>query len=268
MPAISDSRIRTLGLRTDLALERERAVVSEHDGFVAVRTPGNPGYHFGNYLIYDRAPESGDALRWISSFEEIFGGDPAIRHGAFAWSGEPGAVRGFTERGYAVHDRAVLTASDLREFELPHGLHVRPLRDEHDWQAQYALSLANREPVYDEDGYARFKAAQIAYHRRISERSGAWLGMFDGANLVGSCGIFSAGDAIARYADVGVLPTHRNRGIARCLVSTAGRFAMETLGARRLVIVADAADFPRRIYERCGFTLFERECALWISVRD
>jgi GNAT superfamily N-acetyltransferase len=65
-----------------------------------------------------------------------------------------------------------------------------------------------------------------------------------------------------------VLPAYRNRGVARALVSAAGRVAVERFGAALLVIVAEADDFPRRIYERCGFTLFQRERALWTAARD
>lgn len=268
MPAISESRIRTLGLRTDLAIESDRAIVTEHADFIAVRTPQNPGYHFGNVLIFDRAPHAGDEDRWTQCFEEVFGADAGVRHAAFAWSGaNAGSVEGFTALGYAVQDRVVLTAAQVHQFAVPAGLHVRPFRGDDDWNAQLDLSLATRDEVYDEQRYRRFKAAQIAYHREISGHRGAWLGMFDGAQLVGSCGIYAVGNRIARYQDVGVLPAHRNRGIARCLVAQAGRFAIERFGAAQLVIVADADDFARRIYERCGFTSYEREHALWIAAR-
>lgn len=268
MPATSNPRIRTLGLRTDLAIERDRSVVSEHETFVAVQTPSHPAYYFGNYLIFDRPPGVGDDARWIESFEAIFGANPAVRHAAFAWSGDAGHVRRFLERGYTVQHRAVLTASRPCTFTAPEGLHVRRLRDDGDWQAQYQLSMATRDAAYEETGYAQFKAAQVAYHRELSERFGTWLGMFDGALLAGSCGIYAVGDGIARYQDVGVVPAYRNRGIARCLISAAGRLASERFGAKQIVIVAEAGDFPRKIYERCGFTLFERECALWIAARN
>lgn len=269
MPAISESRIRTLGLRTDLAIESGRSQISEHDGFIAVRTPSNPGYHFGNFLIFDAPPQAGDEDRWPMLFEELFGGDSRVRHAAFAWSVADQAqqVEGFIDRGYTLEERVVLTASHLRDFPSPDGLYVRRFRCDNDWNAQFELSMATRDEVHEAAGYARFKAAQIAYHREISERFGAWLGVFDGERLAGSCGIYSIGDGIARYQDVGVLPAYRNRGIARSLVSAAGRFAIERFGATQLVIVANAGDFARRIYERCGFAAYQDECALWIAAR-
>lgn len=269
MPATSESRIRTLGLRTDLAIESGRAIVSEHERYIAVRTPDNPGYHFGNFLIFDGAPAAGDEERWPQAFGEIFGSDAGVRHAAFAWSVADQAqqVQGFIDRGYTLEERIVLTTAQVRDFPVPQGLYVRRFRCDNDWNAQFDLSMETRDEVYEPQAYARFKKAQIAYHREISESFGAWLGMFDGARLVGSCGIYSIGDGVARYQDVGVLPAYRNRGIARCLVGAAGRFAAERFGATQLVIVANAGDFARRIYERCGFSPYQRENALWIAAR-
>ncbi len=265
MPAISN----TLGLRTTLAIESDRAVVEEHDGFVAIRTPENPGYYLGNALIFDRAPQAGDEDRWPQLFEQVFSPYPQLRHAAFQWSidGERGTIEPFLRHGYTFEHRAVLTAGSVLDFPVPQGLHVRKFRCENDWKAQLALNLANREPRYEAESYAQFKASQVAYHRKIAQRFGVWLGAFDGDRLAGSCGIFSLGDGIARYQDVNVLAEYRNRGVARCLVSAAGRFAIERFGATLLVIVAEADGFPRTIYERAGFTLHQREGALWIASR-
>jgi GNAT superfamily N-acetyltransferase len=267
MRAISRERPRTLGLRTDVALERDRAIVQECDEFVAVRTPENPGYYFGNVLIFDRPPQAGDEECWPQRFEQVFSCDAAVRHAAFAWSIEEhsGRIEPFVQLGYTFENRVVLTAETVAGGPVPPGLHVRALHSDEDWAAQLQLGLATREPVHDPQAYARFKAAQVAHHRRISERCGVWLGAFDGDRLTGSCGIFAV-EGVARYQDVGVFPEYRNRGIARCLIGAAGRYAIEHFTSR-LVIVAAADDFPRTMYERAGFTLYQREGALWISRR-
>jgi ribosomal protein S18 acetylase RimI-like enzyme len=265
VPATFDERVRTLGL----AIERDRATVSEHDGFLCVRTPGNPSYYFGNVLIFDRAPQTDDADRWPQHFDEQFAGDPQVRHAAYAWSidADAGTTQPFLERGYTFEERAVLTADRAAEYEPPPGVRIRPLQSERDWRMQLELGYATREEQHDREPYDAFKRLQVAYHREISRRFGVWLGAFEGDRLTGSCGIFDAGDGIARYQDVGVHEEYRNRGIARSLISAAGRFACEHLGAAQLVIVANADDFARRIYERAGFIAIQREGALWISHR-
>lgn len=269
MRATSNARVRTLGWRTEIEIERDRSTLEDRDGYLIMRTPSNPGYYMGNILIFDRAPQAGDEDRWAQLFEERFAAYPQVRHAAFAWSvnGELGRIEPFLERGYAVQQRAVLVTRRIREFPTPDGLHVRALAGGSDWQQQLALGLATREEQYEAESYAVFKAAQAAYHRRIAEKFGVWLAAFDGERLTGSCGVFPLSGGVARYQDVAVLPEYRNRGIARCLIGAAGRYALERFCARELVIVAEADDFPRKIYELAGFTLHQREAALWISNR-
>lgn len=269
MPVSFNERIRTLGLRTDLAIESDRSVVEEHDGYLAVRTPSNPGYYFGNFLLFEDGPRAADQTRWPQVFEENFAADPHVRHAAFAWSidEDPGHVEPFLERGYTLQERAVLTADVPGEFAPPAGLHIRPFRCENDWNKQLELGFATREACYEREPYERFKTAQMAHHRAITARFGAWLGAFEGERLAGSCGVFSTGEGVARYRDVGVFPEFRNRGVARALISAAGHLARARFGATQLVIVAEAAAFARRLYERAGFTAMQREGALWITHR-
>lgn len=69
---------------------------------------------------------------------------------------------------------------------------------------------------------------------------------------------------LPRHA-VGVLPSHRHRGIARSLIGGAARLARERWSTRQLVIVADAGGAAERIYRRAGFLTHQREAALWIA---
>ena len=53
-------------------------------------------------------------------------------------------------------------------------------------------------------------------------------------------------------ADVGTLPAHRRRGLARAVIVAAARAARA--GRPELVMVtADADDWPRELYARLGF---------------
>ena len=52
-------------------------------------------------------------------------------------------------------------------------------------------------------------------------------------------GLFSDGGPIARYQNVETHPSARRQGLAGTLVYRAGRYGLDTLGARALVMVAD-----------------------------
>lgn len=268
-PAISNLLARTLGIRTDVVLNAPRLEIEERGAFAILRTPSNPGYYFGNYLIFDRAPAPVDLERWQDEFERAFEHYPQVRHAAYVFSGraERDAVKVFADAGYTIENRAVMTAARIADFQPPAGIEVRPLLDDADWAGQMDMQMASRPPEHDERAYRRFKERQIAHHRALSERSGVWLGAFDGARLTGSCGIFPAGDALARYQDVSVDPGYRNRGIARALVSAAGAWALRSFGVRTLIIVAKADAFARRIYEKAGFEMTQSETAIWKARR-
>ena len=63
--------IRSLGLRTDVALlELGGSVVEHHDDHVVVRTPDNPTYWWGNFLLVGSVPEPGETSRWLERFAE------------------------------------------------------------------------------------------------------------------------------------------------------------------------------------------------------
>ena len=66
--------IRSLAYRTDLALLRAGgSVVSDHDDHVVVRTPDNPTFWWGNFVLIPELPKTRDAIeRRLSLFREAF----------------------------------------------------------------------------------------------------------------------------------------------------------------------------------------------------
>jgi RimJ/RimL family protein N-acetyltransferase len=257
------------GVLTELAVDASRCTFEVKDGYAVIRTPQNPGYYNGNYLYFPHAPEHGDLALWLELFEQAFAADARVKHASFCWDGAAGtgAAGDFVAAGFTLDEYLVMTAETLNDFAPPAGVHLRALCEERDWAQQLAMQLDDVPAEHAGPAYAAFKAAQVEHHRAISETLGVWLGAFEGEQLVGSCGIFPAQDGRARYQDVMVAKAHRNRGIARALITAAGRWAFARFGAKTLVIVADANDFPQAIYRRAGFTEAQREARLWKANR-
>ena len=88
-----------------------------------------------------------------------------------------------------------------------------------------------------------------------------WFGAFEGDRLVSSLGLVHD-DELARYQSVGTLPAFRGRGLASALVERAGRHALDDLGVRRLVMVADPEYLAIRIYRALGFDDSETQVQL------
>jgi ribosomal protein S18 acetylase RimI-like enzyme len=75
-------------------------------------------------------------------------------------------------------------------------------------------------------------------------------------------GIVRAGAGLARYRSVETHPDFRRRGLARAMVATAGAYALEHLGVRTLVIVADPGYHAIELYRSVGFSDVERQVQL------
>ncbi len=73
-------RVTSLGFRTDLALRvLEGATISDRGAYLVIRSPGNPDYWWGNFLLLRDAPGTGGP--WLARFAEEF---PAARRRGLA----------------------------------------------------------------------------------------------------------------------------------------------------------------------------------------
>ena len=84
---------RSLVRATDLDVLPLDRVVERRPGFLLIRSPSNPEHFWGNLLLFEGAPRTGDALRWEALFEEVFGDEPRVQHRTFAWDRTAGAER-------------------------------------------------------------------------------------------------------------------------------------------------------------------------------
>ena len=242
-------------------------VVTRRDGYLAVRSPGNPEHFWGNLLVFDDPPEAGDGERWEALFTREFGDDERIRHMTFAWDradGATGRARDeFVERGYALEMLVglVAEAGEVRGHPRESGeVLVRALRhtpgaDGTLWEQVVELQVAARDARFAEDMYRRFCVRRLE-ELRVMFRAGrgAWyvaLGA-DGVEVQGSCGIVVVGPR-GRYQAVDTAQAHRRKGVCSRLVVEAARIAARDHGARRLVICADPDYHALGLYESLGF---------------
>lgn len=268
----TDVEIRTLIEATDVDVLPDTSVVEDRGEYVVVRTPTNPSFHWGNFLMFRRPPAAGDGPAWEAAFEREFGsaGARESRHVSLCWDVcEDGAARSeFLDRGYE-HDLAVALVAEPRELvDHPRAngeVETRVLAHDGDddlWAQVLDLQVAAREPGHGEAEYRRFVEARMADRRvRFAAGDGAWVVALDDGVVVGSCGVVVT-HGRCRFQAVDTAESHRRRGIARRVVGAAGRLANERFGAERLVIVADAEYHAKALYESLGFVERERKLAV------
>ncbi len=237
---------------TDLAiLEHNGSSVTVLADHLLVRTPANPNYHWGNFVMVTDPDAVDDAGRWLAVFADAF---PEADWVAIGLPAQPTDVRGWHRNRIELEDLETLTTTSLtRTTPCPAGYRVRPFGGR-DWQQDLARTIANNLATgdFDQTAFATFATEQSRERQRLVERGlGAWFGAFLGDDLVADLGIVRCG-ARARFQDVSTDPRHRRLGLASHLLGVAARWAGDH-GCTELVIVTESANAAGRVYRNVGF---------------
>ncbi len=259
-------KVKSLGYRTDLIFPAFDGEIIDRGAYLVVRTPSNPTFYWGNFLLFEEPPAEGDYPRWMDLFAREIGIPPATKHMTFGWDtvrDEQGVDAPFLANGFRRTRSTVLTARALRPPAHPAGdLVVRPLESDGDWAQSVENQVVTREPEFSEAGHRIFRVRAMDRYRRMAARGlGDWFGAFLGGKLVADLGIFHAG-AVGRYQSVQTHPDFRRRGCAGTLVYEASRHAMGHYGLDTLVIVAETDSAAGRLYRSLGFAATEYQTGL------
>jgi len=263
-------KLTLLGYRTDLIFHTFEGEVTDRERYLVIRTPSNPSYRWGNFLIFDAPPQPGEYATWTQLFAREVGTPPRITHKLFAWDtvdSENGDVGDFLRAGFELGEEVVMAATTLKTpRHYNHEVEIRALATDADFAEQVELHVLCRLVRDDEASYrAFFEASAESYRKMIRAGLGRWFGAFLDGRLVADMGIFTDGE-LGRYQSVVTHPDFRRRGICSTLLYEVGRFGLATLGAHTLVIVADAHYFAKEIYAAVGFEVREQQGSLeWLG---
>jgi len=251
-------RVTSLGFRTDLTLRiLEGAEVADRGDHLVIRSPGNPDYWWGNFILLADVPGPGTGEAWLNRFAAEF---PAARHvalGVDTTRDEAVIPDEFAAAGLELSWGTVLVAAEVRPPPHPNSeAEIRPLSSDDDWRQSVDLGIR----CFDGAEPTLFLERRAAVRRQLTQAgTGTWFGAFTGGRLLAQLGLFDVGDGLARYQHVETDPEARRQGLAGTLVWHAGRYGREVLGARTLVIVADSAGEAIRVYRSCGFAPLESQ---------
>ncbi len=263
-------QIQSLGLRSDLIFPRFEGEVIDRGDYIVVRTPANPGYCWGNYLLFPAAPVEGDYERWTSLFARELGNKAGIEHIALTWDGVDGTegeIAPFLAAGFELSRCDILTADSVRQPPSYRAdLNVRRFADKREWDISLAEHIADRDDKYSLESYSNFQRRQKRRFRAMVDAGrGAWFGAFDRERQLGDLGLFHDGD-LGRFREVLTYPAFRRRGVCSTLVYEVSRYALTTLGIANLVIVAEEDSVAAAIYRSLGFELREHSVELLLNV--
>ncbi|MDT3444418.1 MULTISPECIES: GNAT family N-acetyltransferase [unclassified Pseudofrankia] len=258
-------KVTSLGYRTDLMVRRlTGSLITEHASHLVVRTPANPGFWWGNFILVDGPARRGDADRWAATFADAFPRAAHLALGVDSGDGDAGDESELTRLGVTVEVNSVLTATRLVPPTRPvTGAAIRPLVGDDDWAQAAQLRAVchdDEEPSAEE---RLFIARAVTEERRLCEAGGGiWFGAFVDGRLRSGAGLVGDGGELARYQNVETHPDFRRGGLASAVVHGLGQWGVRELGARTLVIVADPDDQAIRVYRALGFTDTEHQVQL------
>lgn len=255
--------LRSLGRRTDLMFAKFSGSVTDRGSYILIKTPSNPHYHWGNYLVFDHPPRKGSHQDWTQIFDREFEYYSEPHHYVFTWQGEGGDFQEFLDAGFTLDTATVLTATKLNPPpHLNQKIEIRKISSDTEWAQVTRLQVLCSDPKFMDIQYEQFKTTQMNSYRKMSEAGhGFWFGAYIEGELVGDLGIFFDGK-LGRYQNVGTHPDRRRQGICGTLVYKAGEIAFKEFGIEHLVMEADVDYHAARIYESVGFQRNEINKAL------
>ena len=263
--------IRSLGFQTDLMLRALEGEILEREDYVVVRTPTNPTFRWGNFVVFRQAPRHGDFETWREVFAREIGTPPDVPHLLFGWDdpeGTRGEIEAFLAAGFRFDAFTVMTA---RSVNPPPKLNtecmIRTFTTNQDWlewvEMELAINAAQPESDREnEDGYRTYLNRKSAeYQRHVEADHGQWFGAYLNGQLAASLGLFVQ-NGVGRFQLVGTHPDFRRRGLCGTLVHHAALEGLGRMGANVLVMVADPEYVAAGIYESVGFKPTEKQAAL------
>jgi RimJ/RimL family protein N-acetyltransferase len=257
---VNGAPIRSLGYRTDLFLASLDGEVIDRGAYLVIRTPTNPDFWWGNYLLYREPPPSGAVARCLAEHARELPAAPTV---LLAWDApdERGPVDAFAAAGLEIDESVILTADAVRPPpRVAREARLAPLDGTGDWEAAAeALTAAFADKRAGSiDDLRRFIERQLARYQAIQARGeGRWFGARIDGQMAGCLGVVKIGE-LGRFQLVGTDPRFGRRGVCGSLVHHAARFAFDTFGCRTLVMAADATYHAARVYESVGFAPTER----------
>ena len=246
--------VTLLAWRTDLGLlHLGGSTVTDRGDHLEVRTPHNPTFWWGNFLLLDHAPTDAEAPAWVARHREVFSAEH-VSLGVHAVTGTGADLAPLASLGLEVDLSSVMTATRVHEPPRPNReATYRPLLTDDDWIQQVELSVSTWDGVVDA-GHRLFEERRAATARRlVHDGHGEWFGAFEGERLQSSLGLVRAGDGLARFQTVGTRPEARGKGLAGTLVHHASAWGLAHLGVQTLVMVADPEYLAIRVYRSVGF---------------
>jgi GNAT superfamily N-acetyltransferase len=243
----------TAGWETDLAiLHLSGSSIDEFDDHLVVKSPNNPDFHWGNFVLVTDPSQVDNSVRWLTRFDEVF---PDANWVSIGLPTYPKLIDDWTSAGIELERLDVLAAKELpTRPDLTPSYDSRLFRDD-DWETllKREISVNYESGEHEPVSFESFIRNSIENYRRLADQGlVAWVGAFSDDELVADLGIVVCG-TIGRYQSVQTVEKHRKRGLASHLLGKAAEWSSNQ-GCDSWVIVTETTNDAGRVYRRAGFS--------------
>ncbi len=260
--------IKSLGIKTDLHINKFSGDVIDRGDYLVVYTPSNPGYWFGNYIIFDKPPQKNDFQKWRGIFiKEIYEKNKS-EHMLFRWdtvTGEKGILTDFRKNNFAMDEDVLLSATKINKpLHYNSDITIRILKTKDDWEMSIQNQILCNDKSTGESlaDHEVFKRKQMHEYCLMCEQGLCkWYGVFIKDLMVADMGVFLV-DGVGHFQDVGTAPEFRRRGICGTAIYEISNALLDSKKINTMMMTADENYHAARIYESVGFKPSERSVCL------
>jgi ribosomal protein S18 acetylase RimI-like enzyme len=249
--------IKSIGLKTNLFMSSLLGQIYDRGDYIVIKTPLNPKFHWGNFVVFPSSPRHDDYQKWIQIFKSEFKNIQSIEHMLFVWDdpfGATGEIQEFICNGFKESRGVYLSAEEVISPQYPNNkINIRAIESDSDWG-----KLLDSHP----EEYLRNQL--IEQRKWINKGAGYFFGAFYKDELVADLGIFFEND-VGRFQNVSTKEAFRRQGICGTLVHHAANYAFKQHKAKSLIMEADEDYIAARIYESVGFKAIEKSMAISYS---
>lgn len=255
-------QLKSLGHLTNLFFAKTNGTIKSASSSLIIKTPSNKNFHWGNYMLFDNPPKSGDLELWCKLFDEEFDYYQSPHHYAFSWDTHDeefsqetkDELLRFQDANFDLESTVALCTNQLVPPPFfNEKIKIKKILTDDEWKEVIELQILTRDERFELDSYKVFKTEQFANYKKMwKENLGFWFGAYLDDKLVGDLGIFY-NEQIGRYQSVSTHPDYRRQGICGTLVYSAGQLIKNECNLSTLVMEADENYHAARIYESVGF---------------